>query len=54
MKDLWKRFRGDFNTMDDGEIDQEVEHAQSVIDEQVTWCEAVSSWKAAGKPRDPR
>lgn len=52
MKDLWKQYSGDFNSMTDQEIDAETEISQNYIDEHTEWVEAVASWKAAGKPRD--
>ena len=51
MDDLWKEFEADFNSLTDEEIERETDDAQSVIDEQTAWVEAVASWKAAGKPR---
>ena len=50
-KDSWKAFEGDFNALSDNEIEQEVSIAQNKIEEAEEWLEAVSSWKAAGKPR---
>lgn len=47
----WERFKGDFNSMTDEEIEQVTKEAQDTIDREEEWVEAVSSWKAAGKPR---
>lgn len=47
----WYKFRGDFNSMTDEQIDRECEEAQERIDKDEEWLEAIASWKAAGKPR---
>lgn len=51
MEDAWERYAADFNAMSDAEIEDERERAQSVVDEETDWLEAVASWEAAGKPR---
>lgn len=52
MKDAWKRYAADFNAMTDEEIERERSQAQSLVDEQEDWLEAVASWEAAGRPRE--
>lgn len=52
--DAWERFLGDFRSMDDDQIDRAVAEAQTLIDREEEWIEAVASWKAAGKPRRPK
>ena len=47
----WERFKGDFNSMTDEQIDRECAEAQDRIDKDEEWLEAVSSWVDAGKPR---
>lgn len=51
MKDLWRKYQSDFNSMTDDEVDQQEQEAQAKIDEEQDWVDAVASWKAAGKPR---
>jgi len=48
----WEKFKGDFNSMSDDEIETETREAQERIDTETDWVEAVASWKAAGKPRE--
>ena len=50
-KDAWKEYEGDFNAMDDAEIERERNRALEEIAEKESWVEAVASWEAAGKPR---
>ena len=52
MSDLWRQFKGDFNSMTDAEIDQAEKEAQETIERETEWTEAISSWRDAGKPRD--
>lgn len=52
VENIWKKFKGDFNSMSDEEIDREAQTAQDLIDENSEFVEAVAAWKAAGKPRD--
>lgn len=52
MDDLWKQYEADFNAMSDEEIESERQSAQTLVDEQTDWLEAVASWEAAGKPRN--
>lgn len=54
MNDIWQQFSGDFNAMTDAEIDQEVDQAQDRIDKETEFVEAVSAWKAAGRPRSKK
>ena len=51
MNDVWKEYEGDFNSLSDEEIEQEVVAEQTKLDEAESWLEAVASWKAAGSPR---
>ena len=51
MEDLWKEYAGDFNSMTDEEIEEEVASEQEKLNEAESWLEAVASWKAAGSPR---
>lgn len=52
VNDVWKEYAGDFNSMTDEEIETETNQAQSLIDENESWVEAVAAWKNAGKPRE--
>lgn len=51
MKDIWKPYQGDFNSMTDDEIKREVDAAQDTIDRETEFVEAAAAWVAAGKPR---
>jgi len=51
MNDIWRKFKGDFNSLTDAQIETEREQSQAKIDEHTEWTEAVSSWIAAGRPR---
>lgn len=51
MNDAWKKYKGDFNSLSDKEIEFEVRRAHDEIDRAEEWLEAVASWEAAGKPR---
>lgn len=52
--DAWKRYADDFNALTDEQVETERERAQSVVDEETDWLEAVASWEAAGKPREAK
>ena len=52
MEELWKKYKGDFNTMTDKEIQVEVSLSESKVDEEMEFIEAYHSWVAAGRPRD--
>jgi nitrogen fixation/metabolism regulation signal transduction histidine kinase len=52
MNDIWKEYAGDFNSMTDAEIQEEVDDERQKLDEAESWLEAVASWIAAGRPRD--
>jgi len=54
MKDLWQEFKGDFNSMTDEEIEEQVREATDKLSEAEAWLEAVQSWKEAGKPRSSK
>ena len=47
----WERFKGDFNSMTDEQIENSAKEYQEKIDDAEEWLEAIASWKAAGKPR---
>lgn len=49
--DAWYKFRGDFNSLTDEEVEREVDDAERELEKAEEWLEAVASWKAAGKPR---
>ena len=51
MSELWRQYRGDFNSMTDDEIEWEVRVSEDLVNEHESWLEAVASWKDAGKPR---
>jgi len=51
MKDIWKKFSGDFDSLTDDQIEEICQEDQNLINEKTEWLEAVASWKAAGKPR---
>lgn len=51
MKNIWKEYAGDFNSMTDEEIEFELRLSENYVDEHQSWIDAVASWKAAGKPR---
>ena len=51
-KDLWKKYKGDFNAMTNEEVDFEVENSLEVVAIEEEWLEAVASWVEAGKPRE--
>lgn len=51
VNEAWKRYAVDFNAMSDEDVEVERARAQSVVDEETEWLEAVASWEAAGKPR---
>lgn len=51
MKDAWKRYEGDFNSLTDEQIESECGDAEESLAEAEDWLEAVASWEAAGKPR---
>lgn len=51
MDESWKEYAADFNAMTDAEVEDERRAAQSLIDENERWTEAVAGWEAAGKPR---
>lgn len=50
--DLWRRFKGDFNSLEDCEVTTELNKSLDIIATEEEWVEAVHSWYAAGKPRD--
>ena len=52
MRDAWKKYKGDFESMLDHEIEEEVRDIQDRMSVDEEWLEAVASWKAAGSPRD--
>lgn len=54
MTEAWKEYEGDFNSLSDDEVEQELEKALREMEEAESWIEAVTSWKAAGKPRDKK
>lgn len=54
MNDAWKEYKGDFNSLTDSEVEQELEKAIREMEEAEGWIEAVTSWKAAGKPRNKK
>lgn len=47
----WEAYRGDFDAMTDEQIENELNRSLNEIAEHEDWVEAVTSWKAAGKPR---
>lgn len=47
----WQHFQNDFDAMTDEEVEAERAQAQSIVDEQQDWLDAVAMWEAAGKPR---
>jgi|GEM_PF-1491546 len=51
MDESWKEYAADFNAMTDAEVEDERRAAQSLIDENERFTEAVAGWEAAGKPR---
>ncbi len=51
MDEAWKRYRADFDALNDKEIEAESEAERRKLDEAESWLEAVASWEAAGKPR---
>lgn len=51
MNDAWKEYEDDFNAMTDEEIEVETERSLHEIAEHESWVEAVTLWKAAGRPR---
>lgn len=53
MDNAWEKYRGDFNSMTDEQIEEAIKDAQAIIDREEAWVEAVASWKKAGKPRGP-
>lgn len=52
MEDIWKEYEADFNAMDDEQIEAEFLYSMHLIEEHESWIEAVTAWKAAGKPRN--
>jgi hypothetical protein len=52
VNNAWQEYRGDFDSMSDEEIAEEVRSAETQLDEAESWLEAVHSWEAAGKPRN--
>lgn len=50
--DAWKAYEADFNAMSDEEIARETERSRQEVEEHEEWLEAVTSWEAAGKPRN--
>lgn len=51
MDNAWYKFRGDFNSMTDEQIEKSAKEHQEKIDDAEEWLEAIAAWKAAGKPR---
>lgn len=49
--EAWREYAADFDGMADEEIEREYQAALTLIDEQESWVEAVTSWRAAGRPR---